>query len=192
MYRDMGPSRSLRAVSDVLYGPRRPHGKRTVEGWSSRFDWVARVTALDDYHDMLRRDVVEEHARRTADELAGRREALRGKIFENEERAARMTERLLEHLEHSPLVVERWEEDENGTRIMHVTEPVLGVSFDLAASRLHKISASSQPQKIAPTDPTGEHEYGQDPEAIDREFDELLASAGIDAEEIDDADTNAE
>lgn len=186
VFRDLGPGRTLRQVAAVLYGDGYQEGAKRVPGrlktWSATHDWLARAGAYDAHLEMVARQAVEDHERLRAASFAARRDALRERIFENEERAAAITARVLDQIEAMPLVRERWaeEETEEGVQLIHVTEPAFGTSFDLAAHRLHRISQSSQPQKIAPTDPTGEHEYGRSADEIEREFDEMVGGAASD------------
>lgn len=88
VYRSLGPGRSLRTVAEHVYGTRWKTGKRTVEKWSSRFDWVDRVAAFNARDAMIAREAVEEHLRSKASELAARRAALVEKNLEVSERAA--------------------------------------------------------------------------------------------------------
>jgi hypothetical protein len=55
VYRDLGPERTLRAVAEALYGIRWKYGKRTVEKWSSSFDWVARARGYEDHNGTITR-----------------------------------------------------------------------------------------------------------------------------------------
>jgi hypothetical protein len=71
LYRDMGPQgRSLRAVTEELYGDEGENMGSVsshVERWSSRFDWVARSTAWDDYMAERMREELEQ--RRIEDKI---------------------------------------------------------------------------------------------------------------------------
>ena len=178
LYRDIGPGRTLRAVAETLYGVRWKYGLRTVEKWSSRFDWVARARAYDDHLELVARQAVEEHERSRAADLAARREDLRVKNFENEEKAAELQARVLAEIERMGFVRRRAVRVEDGRPVEYVIEPAVG-SLDLAAQRLHKIAKASEPTKVAPTDPTGEFEFGKSPEEIDEEFDAMLRSRGV-------------
>ncbi len=95
VYRDLGPGRSLRAVAEAVYGPRWEHGKRTVEGWSSRFDWVSRVRALDARDEMLRREAVERHEETRAVEFAERQMRIRGRLLDAAEQLVDQAEKML-------------------------------------------------------------------------------------------------
>lgn len=187
-FRDLGPGRTLREVAALLYGEGYREGAKRVPGriktWSSDNDWVARAAGYDEWLELVNRQAIEDHLRSRSSELERRREELRLANFENEERAAVQVRRLIEHVESSPLVTERTvREDEDGREVAVVIEPVLGSSFVLEAQRMHRIAMSGQPAKIAPTDPTGEHEYGQSAEDIDAEFEELLEGGLQDQED---------
>lgn len=176
LYRDLGAGRSLRTVAEALYGVRWKYGKRTVEKWSSRFDWVARAGAYDDWRELERRSAVEEHETKIAADYAGRRQELRRLNIENEERAANQTSRILDELERTPLKTLRVSRTDNdGKPVEYIVESGVG-PLDLAASRLHRLAKASEPTKVAPTDPTGEHEHGKSSEEIDREFEEAFAT----------------
>jgi len=76
MYRDLGSERSHRAVAEALYGVQAKYSIRTVHEWSRKFDWVARVDALDARDEMLRREAIEEHLHAGAEDRARREAAL--------------------------------------------------------------------------------------------------------------------
>ncbi len=182
VFRDLGPSRTLRQVAAVLYGEGYREGTRRVpgriKGWSADHDWIARADAYDAHLQMVGLRAVEEHERARATDLAKRREDLRLKNFENEEKAAELQAKVLAEIERMGFVRRRAVRVEDGRAVEYVIEPSVG-SLDLAAQRLHKIAKASEPTKIAPTDPTGEYEFGKSPEEIDEEFDEMLRSHGV-------------
>ncbi len=173
VYRDLGPVRTLRAVAEALYGERSKYGKRTVEKWSSKFDWVERARAFDNWLEMRDRAAVEAHINERAADYAARREELRLLNFKNEERAAEQVSRVIEQIEKTPLVRSRTVRVEDGRAVEYVIESAVG-PMDLAAQRLHKIAKGSEPEKLALTDPTGEREHGRSAEDIDREFEEAF------------------
>lgn len=183
-YRDMGISRSAGKVAKEL-----GKSRGLIERWCSKNDWVERARAYEDFLEMERRTAVEEAERERATDLAKRRKDLRDKNFENEEKAARIEAAVLAELEKMPLVRSRVSRTEDGRPVEYVIEPAI-TSFDLAAQRLHRIATRSEPQKIAPTDPSGEHEYGQSIEDIEREFEEMMGEVpkGGTAPEPGDAD----
>jgi hypothetical protein len=178
LYRDMGSSRSTERVAKEL-------GKSwgLIQRWCTRHDWVERVRAYEDWLEMVGRGAVEDHERTHAENHARRREDLRRLNLENEERAARQTGRILDELERMPLVRTRvTRENEDGRPVEYVKESAVG-PLDLAVVRLHRIAKASEPTKVAPTDPTGEHEHGRSAEDIDREFEEAFGSERFEEEE---------
>lgn len=176
-YRDLGPGRSVDRAYE-LYAGRRLGGKRApgrFQLWSRQHYWRGRAEAYDAWLEMIGREAVEDHERGRAQDLAARRQRLREKNLEAEEAAADQLARVLDVIEATPLIRQRaTRRDEDGRDIEVTIEPVLAASFDLVAARLHKIATRSEPTKIAPTDPSGEHEYGQSAEDIDKEFEQLL------------------
>lgn len=76
----------------------------------------------------------------------------------------------------SPLVRTRVT-SEDGRPVEYVVESAVG-PLDLAAQRLHKIAKGSEPEKLALTDPSGEHEHGRNVEDIEREFDGFMRERG--------------
>lgn len=185
IYRDLGPGRSVDRAYE-LYAGRRLGGRRApgrFQLWSRQHDWRDRAEAYDAWLEMVGREAIEDHERHKAQDLASRRDRLRRKNLEAEEAAADQLARILDHIEATPLTRQRsTRTDEDGRNIEVTIEPVLTASFDLVAARLHRIATRSEPAKIAPTDPTGESEYGQSAEDIDREFEEMLGEGGDEAD----------
>jgi hypothetical protein len=56
MYRDMGPKRNLRGVARLYYEHKTRPNLGQIKMWSSKWGWVARVTAWDDLQDALARE----------------------------------------------------------------------------------------------------------------------------------------
>jgi hypothetical protein len=188
VFRDLGPGRTLREVAAIYYD-RPAYRERTrsvpsqVKKWSARFDWPGRARQRDEYVDSIKLAAVEEHELSKAADQAKRVEALREENLTNEERAASIekkyldcAERLIDEL---PLIKKSTVREEEGKPAVYIIEPATKNPV-LDAQRLHKIATRSEPTKIAPTDPTGEHEYGRSAGEIEAEFEELLRSAGAD------------
>ncbi len=83
MYRDAGPSRSITMVARELNKSR-----SLIARWSSAYDWVDRVEALEARDEMMRRAAVDEHLQRKAEDHASRRVQLVEKTLEVAELAA--------------------------------------------------------------------------------------------------------
>lgn len=154
VYRDLGPTRSLRKACEAYYGSRANIARISI--WSSKYDWVARVQAYDDYHEMIKQSAVEEHERRKAQDMAGRRAKVEEERLALEERHLELQKQALERgfmilnwplekvtTERDGKTVHihpaRWSQN-TGVRIIEATNPA--------------------PAKVALTDPTGAHEYG--------------------------------
>lgn len=183
VYRDLGPGRTLRETAAIVYedegyreGTKGVPGR--IKSWSAKGDWGERAHARDDYLEMVGRQAVEDHERKRAEELAARREELRRKNLENEERAATLERKYLDRaqelIETLPLVSQKTVRQEaDGKPAIYLIEPATKDAV-LDASRLHKIAKASEPNKVSLTDPTGEHEHGRSVEEIDREFEEAF------------------
>jgi hypothetical protein len=166
LFRDLGPGRTLRAVAELLYGSGYQEGSRRVPGrlkeWSSKHDWVARAESWDAHLDMIRAGAVEDHEKAKSGEEAARRASLRDANLKNEERAAELGklaldqfERLLKEL---PLVRQTVvKEDDAGRPVLYDIAPSVR-DHSLVIRRLHQVSTSSRPTKVAATDPTGENQ----------------------------------
>jgi len=67
-YRDYGPNRSLENIRQIMD---KPPSRNWLGKWSSKYNWVERVKAYDDYMERLKRaenekailDMVDRHAR---------------------------------------------------------------------------------------------------------------------------------
>jgi hypothetical protein len=155
VFRDLGSGRTLREVATALYGEGYREGTRRVPGrikkWSTDFDWVGRVQAMEDHHEMIRRDAVEQHERSQATDRAARVEALRELNLANEERAAALTATLLDRvdqlLDELPLVTKTVVAVENGVPVTYVMQPATKNAV-LDAARLHKIATRNELAKV--------------------------------------------
>lgn len=94
LYRDMGSERSHRAVAEALYGVQAKYSIRTVHEWSRKFDWVARVDALDARDEMVRREAVEAHVQANAEDRAKREAALLDRALAVRESAMTQAEKM--------------------------------------------------------------------------------------------------
>lgn len=56
IYRDLGPKRSLRRTAGVYYNEKPGVNLGRIKLWSSKYHWVARCEAWDDYQDELARE----------------------------------------------------------------------------------------------------------------------------------------
>lgn len=140
LYRDMGPERTLRAVAEALYGDRAKYGLRTVEKWSSRFEWRDRVRALEARDDMIRREAVEDHLRTRAAEFAETQLRIAEKLLENSEKAAGQAEKMLEW----PLTEQRVVREEGGVDGEDVTYVFMPAGWSKATARtMHDMAASA-------------------------------------------------
>lgn len=105
LYRDLGPGRTHKAVAAMIYGPGVKHGLRTVEGWSSEFDWVERIKGMEARDEMVVREAMERRAANRAEEYAERQERLRFKNLENAEKAADQEAQMLNAPLHEQVLV---------------------------------------------------------------------------------------
>lgn len=85
-YRDIGAGRTLRKAAEIYYGS--TANLRQMSTWSSKFDWVERTQAFDDWQEMIRNDAIEEFERSKATELVERQHALREKAVSVAEKLA--------------------------------------------------------------------------------------------------------
>lgn len=117
-YRDFGPNRSLKSAAELHYGIAGSASKlRQFQTWSSRFDWVSRCEAYDDFLEAVRRGAAEEGERKGAADLFERQQKLRELHLENAERAAKVVKTMLSF----PLTtreVEEFDEDGNPVRVI--------------------------------------------------------------------------
>ena len=79
VYRDMGLSRSLDKTRLAL-GKEKPGYNRTLEEWSSKYEWVARATAYDAYLLREQREKAEEERLKMSERHAKQAMAIQQKI----------------------------------------------------------------------------------------------------------------
>jgi hypothetical protein len=153
LYRDLGPARSLRAVAEALYGVRARYGVRTVEKWSSRFDWQDRVRALDARDEMIRRVAIEEHLKTKAADFAERQVRLRERWLTNAEKAAAQAEKMLEW----PMSEQRMIREEDGEEVTYVFVPA---GWSKATARtLQDMSVSAASGAVGAVGENGQEDY---------------------------------
>ncbi len=164
LYRDMGKERTLRKAGEAYYG----HGGNMarIGIWSRENDWVARVQAWDDYHEMIRNEAVE-HFNRTEGMDIARRTA------QAQEELLSVKEELLPKLK----LMARWPlkretiTDKDGVQITNVYPAKW--SFNTLVNAIAALDDT--PDKLAFTDPTGAREYGQNPDEVRRLVEDILA-----------------
>jgi hypothetical protein len=153
-YRDLGPGRFIdlayRISTGHQEGPKRAPGR--WKSWAREHDWVGRVQAMEDHHEMIRCEALEQHEQRRATYLAARVEALREQNFLNEERAAALTTKFLDRaeqlLDELPLVRHTTvREGENGKPAICKVEPASKNAI-ADIERLHRIATRNEPTKV--------------------------------------------
>jgi hypothetical protein len=182
VYRDMGPGRTLRAAAEVIYGPGVEHGVRTVEGWSSKFDWVERIAAMDARDEMMMNEAIEEAERSKAKEFAERQHRLRERLLENAELAAEQERAMLEYPLTETIRVEGDPEDP-AREVTYVIRPA-GWNKNTAA-RMRAIARTSVAPYGSHTPADGEDEGNRQPlkntrglrDATDRLLEQLELAA---------------
>jgi hypothetical protein len=177
IFRDLGANRTYAEVARKL-------GFTTdgqVRVWAKEWDWPGRIRALEDYHSSIEQEAVDRYIRERAEDHAKLGEDVKEHVLRNRQKAARLTEKALNELERMPFV------RQNATRsetfrtasgeelevdIEYTFEPAVG-SLDLAAQRLHRIASG---EKLDQTGIEGAgDDYGQDPNDIEREFEEWVS-----------------
>ncbi len=94
LYRDQGPGRSLAKTAELVYGS--PTGSiRQIEKWSSRFDWVDRAAAWDDWYDLIRREAIAEYERAKGTERAEREARIQERVLGLKEQFVERLEQML-------------------------------------------------------------------------------------------------
>ena len=88
-FRDLGPQRTLREAAGIHYGRETPSQGQydTLRRWSRQHAWAERVEHFDRWLQLERRDAVQEHVQRKAEDFARRESELREKALEVRERA---------------------------------------------------------------------------------------------------------
>ena len=136
VYRDSGPNRSLAKTAETYYGSRKNLAQIGV--WSSKFEWVDRARAYDDWLTMRDRAIIEEHEQAKAVEFAERQIALKEKLLSNAEKAADQAEKMLEW----PLTEQRvTREEEDGSEVTYIFIPARWNKE--TARRLHDMAATA-------------------------------------------------
>lgn len=85
VYRDLGPTRSLKKAAKAFYGTEtdpKLSQINTVKAWSSRFMWVSRAEAFDAERDRVDRIELEEHRRAMNERHRRLATFMQGKAFE--------------------------------------------------------------------------------------------------------------
>ena len=90
LYRDMGASRSLAKVGQML-----GKSRALMERWSVQHGWVDRVEALEARDEMLRREAIDEHVQAGAEDRAKREAALLERAIGVREKAMDMAEKMV-------------------------------------------------------------------------------------------------
>jgi hypothetical protein len=93
IYRDLGPERSLVKACESYYGS--TANLAQIKVWSSKFDWVDRARAYDDWLTLHAQAAIEEFQQTKAAEFAERQMALREKLLSNAELAADQAAKML-------------------------------------------------------------------------------------------------
>lgn len=137
VFRDQGPSRSLRETSALVYDPKYRRSTARVPGtlkaWSSKFDWFARAWAYDAHLERVAHDAVAEHVRARATSFEERRLKLQEARLEV---AEQVVERMRE-MASSPLYVETTYEDAEAGEIT-IIKQAAGWNFN-SITRLDRI-----------------------------------------------------
>jgi hypothetical protein len=178
VHRDLGPKRSVdrayRIYSEQQESTKRASGRFT--SWSVKHDWVARAQAWDDYHAMVRNEAIAEYERKTGTDLSWRSAKLQEELLS-------IKEKLVERME----IMAKWPlqretlESKDGKQITHVYPARW--SFHTLVKAIEVLDDS--PDKISFTDPTGHHQYGQDPEDVRKLFADLLEEVYDDDEGVE-------
>lgn len=147
-YRDLGTSRTLRTVSELLYEARSEYGIRTVEKWSSRFDWVQRVRGYEDWREMLRREVLAEHLENQAKDHAQREAELRERALRVREMALDQSEKMLSWPMSEQRVIH--EDSEDGETVVYEFRPA-GWNKATALS-MYRMAMADAPAEIPEED----------------------------------------
>lgn len=121
VYRDLGPGRTLRVAAAAFYGHTvdtlPTHHHDTFKRWSSKYDWVARARAYDDWFAFHDRSVIEEFQRAKAHEFAERQMALKEQLLVNAEKAAEQASQMLDWPLTEQTVVREGPEGEDVTYV---------------------------------------------------------------------------
>lgn len=96
LYRDAGPGRTLRTVAETLYGDRWRYGLRTVEKWSSEFDWVERVAGMDARDEMVGNARIDHYIASRAHEFEEQQHKIRQRMLDVAAKAAERAAAILD------------------------------------------------------------------------------------------------
>lgn len=117
-YRDLGADRSLAKAAETYYGTSKNLAQVGV--WSSRFDWVQRARAHDDWMELTRRQAIEEWQETRAHGFAERQGRLLERLMEQAEKAADNADEMLRW----PISEQRiLKEGENGEDVTVIIMP---------------------------------------------------------------------
>lgn len=82
IYRDLGPQRSLEKVREELRKEGKRISKTLIFRWSTKYNWVERATAYDDYLDEIKRAEQEKAIKEMAERHAKIAMAVQQKVIE--------------------------------------------------------------------------------------------------------------
>jgi hypothetical protein len=167
IYRDLGGHRSLAKTSELYYGSTANLAQIGV--WSRKNAWVDRVTAYDDYHEMIRREAIEKYERSHGTDLAKREARTQEELLEVKE----ILLPKMKSMARWPLEKRRVEHDAEGNEVTHIYPAKW--SFHTLVKAIEILD--DRPDKVAFTDPSGLREYGQDPDEVRRLFLDIVESA---------------
>lgn len=118
VYRDLGHERTLAKTAEIYYGASKNLSQIGV--WSRRFSWVERAQSWDDWHEMIRRDAVEDHLRAQAKDHGRREAALLERALGVREAAMDQAEKMLQWPLSKQRVVN---EGEDGEQVVYEFAP---------------------------------------------------------------------
>lgn len=143
VYRDLGPSRSLREAARIFYGEDKEHHLSQLKKWSRKFDWVERARSFDDWLTMHRQSAVEEHLAARAEDHGRREAALMDRALSIREQALSQVEKMLDW----PLSTQRVvAQDDAGEQVTYQFFPA-GWSKATAVS-LYKMAVADSPAEL--------------------------------------------
>jgi hypothetical protein len=119
-YRDLGPERTLLKTHEALTGIRAKKVPGSIALWSSKFRWIERVNAWDQFLSATRDNAVQLHERKNGDQIA----ALRLAHKRNESAvSAAMWEKAMQILA-LPLTTQKTKESRDGKTIVTIHKPI--------------------------------------------------------------------
>lgn len=122
----------------------------------------------------MRRDAIEKHVAGEGESSVRRQQQIQLELLEAKERLVEK----LKVMASWPLEHRVIEEDEDGRKTVNIYPARW--SFHTLIRGLEALDDS--PDKIAFTDPSGQHQYGQSPDEIRRQFFELIEEAEAEAD----------